>query len=591
MKNYYFLPRREGAVDWQVLQTASAFYEQHLCETAEMIMKSVHQGDQSGATWLFDVLMKWFDQIHLHLGDDYSYFDETDLMSFQIMTKTWDENQKIIDAQKTRFIRERNIGRAFFTVVLRNYWIDVCCIVSYMLAVRGKKGPYERSLPAILLRRILRGTTPYAGGESVLFKQPIRSANDLFLAVLRQYHAEGSYRRGYRARLDGLVERLVQMTKEPMVPGRIYSGWGADDLDSHQDGQLFMLLLFMVQNWNPTSKIERVCRKWIEDEAVEKLRELRDSLKQWGKRLVAPEFSDYQALYEFIHAAGSKLSFKEATEWAVKGIESISSKIETIQSEALDRMPISPIRLAEVSGWASLGFSKERGKFPLPLFSEIDSSEEKLNISSVVLKNIAKGEYTDLPIAQRPSNEQSYFEELVANHVASHVMRDTIEQLSPEEVDGSSPEVYWGQMKNYEYKAAQAKRSPILLVENAVVPDWIFEWSHPYQGEQMSTQPPPDFKVWKDPNQKLDTYICHINNIAIYRTPLLPGGSVLLTLESLKKVVFTKIPGEDFVQAETEPVKSKPAFINLKLSWRYKVETDAFLTLKLKYGHKEGIRQ
>ncbi len=592
MKNYYFLPKMEGTVDWQDLQRVSVFYERHLCDTAEMIMKSVHQGDQSGATWLFDVLMKWFDQIQLHLGDEHYYFIKTELISFQIMTNTWEENQQVIDAQETRFIPKGNANKALFTVALKNYWIDVCCIISYMLATRGTLGPCERSLPAILLRSIVRGTTPYAGGESVLFKQPISTANDLFFSILRQYHAEGAYRRGYRARLDQLVDRLTQITKVPMVPGRIYSGWGLNDLDSYRDGQLFMLLLFMVKNWDPASKVERISRKWIEDEADEKLRELQDSLNQWKERFKTPEFNEYQSLYEFIRVDVSELSFKEASECAVKGIESIMSKIEAIRSKTLDNMPISATRLAEVSGWASnRGFSKEHGEFPLPLFSEIVSSAEDLKIRSVVLKNVSKGEYTDPPMAQRPINEQSYFEELVANHAAGYVMMDTIEQLSPEEVDGSSPEAYWGQMKNYEYRATQVKRNPILLLENAVVPDWIFEWSHPYQGEKITMQLPPEFKVWKDPNQKLDAYICHINSIAVYRAPLLPGASVLLTLESLKKVVFTKLPGKDFVQAEVEPVESKPALINLKLSWRYKVETDTFSALKLKYGHKEKIRQ
>lgn len=580
LKNYRFLLGKNEDLSWQDFKVAGQYLESHLHATARMIIECVHRGDKTGAVWIADVLLKWFPELQLRFDVHSHFFRREKLLSFQVTEQPWEDAEGALDIEENYIQGSR--PKALFSVVLRNYWVDVCCIVAYMLAIRGKNCPCDRSLPACLLRLFVYGEPPKHDSHAVDIERPIASANDLFVAILRQYHSEGGYREGYRARLDNLVERLVSQTKEEMVPGRIYSGWGADDLASLRDGQIILLFLLMTAHWSPITEIERTIQEWIREDDS-KLRDLVADLNQWKDRITQPEFGEYRALFECVKGDRDGPSFDEAKASLNVGIDEVIAKVTLVREDAIRDLQISEVRLDEVGKWASaIGFNKDSGLLPLPIFGKVISTDEKLQSRSLTLKGIEKGEFTEPPMAQRASNEAEWFGETVRDHVAAFALDQVIRRLSPEEKDGSTADIYWEQMKRYGEDADRVKRHAILLIENRTIPNWIFEWTHPFR--ERPEERPPDLEVWRDTKIKLDSYLGHLNKVAVFQAPIPPGASILLTAESLKSVSFTKFPNGNYVIAEALVVKEKPDIIDLKLTWMFDLEIDAYPAMKLVYG-------
>jgi len=541
----------------------------------------VHRGDQVGAERFVDVLLSWFGQLRFRFDTRSYLFRRETLVSFEVVKRPWDDIQSALDVERGGYI-PGEAPKAIFAAALRNYWIDVCCAMAYMLAIRGKHCPCDRSLPARLLKAIVFGGTLSKDNHTERVERPVRNANDFFMAILRQYHSEGAYRKGYRARLDRFLERLAAVTKEAMIPGRVYSGWGGVDLDSVRDGQLVLLSLLVPDHWNPIARIEPTIREWVRQDD-EKLRELQDDLQQWKERLNSADFGQYRGVFECVKVGRGGPSFEQATLSACAGIDEVLTKVATIRMEQLQDLPVSQTRLEEVGRWASaVGFSKDSGAFPLPLFGVVSSSNERFQSRSLVLKGVAKGEYTEPQMGQRAVNEEEFFERLLCDHVVASVLNEVVGRLTPQQQNGSSAEVYWEQVKRYDENARRKNRRSILLVENRTVPEWVYNWTNVYQ--QHDAEIPSDMKAWHDPQLMSDSYLGNLNEVAVYVAPLPPGASVLLTVESLQSVSFSRLENGSFVFVESMPIEGQPTIIDLKLTWCFEVQIDPYTAIKLIYG-------
>ena len=589
LKNDRFPPRREEASNWPELQSSGRYYEKHLYATAAMVIACVNRGDKTAAEWILDILLKWFPELEFRF-DAYNYFFQREkLICFEIVGHSWEDTKGALDVEEGGYF-PGSAPRTLFAVTLRNYWVDVCCIVSYMLAIIGRDCSDDQSLPVRLLRAIVYGEAPRPGGHDVGDLRPVHGTDELFMAILRQYHSEGAYRRGYRARLDRLVEVITEATKQEMVPGRSYSGSGVDDLDSIRDGQLVLLVFFVPEHWNPmTAEVEQTIRKWVRQDDA-KVREIVSDLKQWKARVTDSYFGGYRKLFEYVKTGQAGISFDEATASLSAGIDELITKIEAIRAETIRDLPLSEARLEEVGRWASsLGFSKTSGAFPMALFDAVSASDTLLQSRSLVIKDVAKGEYTKPLMAQRAANEQEWFSEMVRKHVAASVLEEVIKHLEPREEDASSPALYWEQMKRFANDAIRNGRHAVLLIENRTVPDWVYKWTDQYR--ENKGEMPTDLEVRRDPQLKSDSYICSLNDVAVYRAPIPPGASYLLISESFKFVAFTRLANGNFVLAEALAAGGDIiAVIDLKLTWWFATQLNLYPALKLTYGGR-GLRR
>ncbi|HKI99344.1 MAG TPA: hypothetical protein VKB51_12800 [bacterium] len=581
MRDAPFMGRRDFSQTWPVLCNRGRYLETHLRATARMVIRSAFVGDGVGARWIVDVLMKWFSDFYLR-RDAHSYlFRSQEMLSFELSQLEWSEIQSRYHLESGQPAADQ-APRELFAIILRNYRVDVCLVVAYLLVLLGKDCDCERSLAARLLKTILF-TEGRGVDENAADAEPaVRSANDFIAAILRQYHGQGGYRRGYRSRLDSLVQSLVSVTKDPGVPGRVYSRWGADDLSSLRDGQLVLLLILVPSVWNPLQKIERILRGWVGQED-ERLRELGEQLQGWKDRLGSDGFADYESIYNCLKGDSPDPAFGGAVDRVRDGLDQIMRKVDEIRTEAVVAQDVSSVRLAEIGRWTSArAFSKESAAFPVSLFRVVGTSDKELNPRHLVLRELAKGEYTEPPMAQRPGNEEEFFGEMLRDRVAAFILAEVIDRLNPQDRDGRTPEKYWEQIKRYRDDAVREGKQPILLVENGATPEWIFEWTNPWPESPRGI--PPDLEAWRNAERAVDAYLGNLNEVEVYSALLPPGASLLISAESLRAITFSRLEDGNYVRAEALPIEEKPTSINLSLTWWFEIDLDPYPAVRLVYS-------
>ena len=580
LKNECFLRRDGEAGGWSYYRDVAKYYERHLQRSVLTLSECVNRGDKTGAVWMNDVLLKWISELEFHFLSDLHYFRRDKLITFEVLDREWGEARKELDIGEEEF-GFGNVQKSVLWVALRNYWIDACCLLAYLLSIWGRDGESQKSLPTLLLKSMIDGRSLVGGSHGTQPMSPVVNGDELLLSILRQRYVDGGYRQGYRGRLDHLAGRLANVTAETMVPGRVYGAMDIDDSDSFRDGQLALLLSITKRDWEPGEGVESLLREWLRGDEG-KLRSFAEDLKRWKDRLGSEPFGRYENLYESL-SQDANGSFQDALTSLAQTIERVLVSIERMRAEALEQIPVSDARLEEIGGWASqTGFSREHGAFPLPLFNSVRSTAEgEFDRRSFTMQRENKGKYTEPPMAQRAINEQEWFDRTIRNFVGAFLFRDSLQKIELEEVQARSPVTYWEQVAAYAERADRDGRHPLLVLENRTRPRWVYEWLSMFP---ESTERPKDLEVWRDAQARSDAYIGNMNNVAVYlAASLSPGSSVLMSAESFASVSFTEFATGNKVLAEAESIEGETSTIDLRLSWACSMEIDERRGLRLVY--------
>ena len=295
LKNDSFPPKRDEPIAWCKYDEVTELYTGHLDSTLYMLFDSLSLGNKEGAEWLCDSLIKWWNTIRFRFDSTYYYIRDERTLTLGLLCKPWEEARNVIDLSIAGN-DEGNAPKALWAACVHNYWIDLCCVSLYAILQLGKDCTCEKSLPAQLATALGQGKALRAGGAGIGEQWPIRIVEELLIAILRQYYFDSGYHRGYRSRLDKVVEGISSQGKPAMVPGRIYSGWGLDDLGALRDGQLVLLCLFVKEGWSPSARLMEMIQKWG-SENDDGLRAFVEQLKQWKTRLIEADFYAYDTLF------------------------------------------------------------------------------------------------------------------------------------------------------------------------------------------------------------------------------------------------------------------------------------------------------
>lgn len=552
-----------------------------------MFFRCVSRGDEQGAEWILDTMLKWESNQDLRLGRYDYYLRHEKLLNIGYFTKEWDDIKNALDLE-TVGVRAEGAPIAILTACLKNYWIDMCCVSLYILAVWGKDCVCKESMPVTLLTSLLEGHAPKPGGEGISGLKPLSSAGEFLTALLRQYHANGGHSSGYRLRLNKVVEDVEGFDRPWMVPGRIYSGWGIDDLDSVKDGQILLLCILVTTEWNPLHSIDDILQKWVA-ENDEALRGLQGDLKKWIERLDDVEFSEYKKLFLCIKKFAEDSTAFETTVASVKsGVQVIINHIDDIRTQKLEEIQVSEKRLIDVALWASkLGFSSVTGDVPVNLFCNINYSAGRFVDRSLIIKDMNKGEFTEPGMAQRSVNEDSWFAQTIRDRVAATVMSDVLAQIKTISVDASTPELYWQEAKQWASEIRKQSCQPLLLLENSTIPSWVWDWR--MKGYDEKVKRPADLNLRRAKAfEGVDGYLGNLNDIAVFNTPLPHGASYILAKEALEELCFTTFGDQQYVEVTVKEKPDKKGLIDLHLTWAYLLKLHEYPAVRMEYkDHKE----
>jgi len=585
LKNDRIFSWDEKHPDWSDLQRSADYLETHLSHTLVSLFETILRGDRNASEWLADVLTKWYGELQFRFDGVHDYFlRKQGFVTFELISQDWAEAERRVQVESFGVLESSN-HLAVFAACLNNLWVDTCCIAIYVLTVWSKDCKCDQSLPAKIAADLISGRSLRHGGHAVGGYKPYEGINDLLMAILRQYFADGHYRQGYRSRLDKYVEQIAELSKSEMVSGRIYSWSGADDLDSVRDGQLLALLLAVPKDWTPSHEIIEMLREWS-NTANEKVREFTRMLDAWKTRLNDDSFSEVMEGYECMRSkvtSGARTEFMEARANLGHAIDQLIALVTQVRDKALEEAPTSERRLLEIGRWASdEGFALETASFPLPLFGEIMYLAESLPARSLVIKGMRKGEFTDPPMADSAANESEWFAHTMRDHVAASVLDLALAELKPERVSADTPEAYWACIRRFANDVSQTGLHPILLLENPTIPGWVWEWAHPpYDGSKGET--PSDLVVTRNDRATDKGYEWNFNDMPVFNAPLPTGASILAVRESFEHIEFSRLPDGSFVKVTTRVIPDHADLLDLVLSWQVRVGVRQFPAVRLSY--------
>ena len=295
LKNDRFLPTDNEALNWEQYREVGELYTGHLNSTLFMLFDSLILGNRGGAEWLCDSLIKWWNTIRYRFDEPRYYIRDESKPTLELTEKPWGTVRNMTDLSMPG-VTEDTAQKALWTACIHNYWIDLCCVSLYAMIQLGKTCERESSLPAQLAGNLSKGKALRPGGETVGSHWPIQTLEELMIAIIRQYCLDGGYRRGYRARLDSVVEGIFSQGEPAMVPGRVYSGSGEEDLDALCDGQLVLMCLLIKEDWTPSERFMEKVQKWVVYGAYGP-RNFVTHLERWRARLNDARFREYGQLF------------------------------------------------------------------------------------------------------------------------------------------------------------------------------------------------------------------------------------------------------------------------------------------------------
>jgi hypothetical protein len=575
--------RSSAQVDWDSASDLARLNARHIDETARMLLAAVHRGDQAAAEWLADVLSKWWG-IFDYEREPYQLYDKTAFVTLDHLQLDW-TNFKVTfgladpEVQTTPEL-ESVLQHGIYLASLKNYWTDIRLLVIELMmdwVIQSSDAPLENSLAIEIIAGLLAGKQWRGGGEGA---DPLNelSATNYLTAKIRQFAASGDMRGGYVGRLDRFVENVKSMSRPNMVSSRIYSFVGADDVESLQSAQLAFLAVLSVANWDVSRILQRQIDLWLEEKYAS-IEIVRNRLQAWLQRLdEEPELArELVALLSQRIRPG--LDVLTAWNFVKAGLRSVQQAIEAKREGLLAAQPIDMARLQEIAHFASsTGFSGATGEFPMQFLS-ISTADGPQQDFTITLQKIRKGELTSIEMDQRASNESDFFAEVLARQVAISVLSDVIQRCNVREVVAADAAAYWQALKIEAAKVSARGGKPILLLDNATLPDWVWDWQHSDYGADYKR--PDDLRV-----QRLDGrgqgYACDFNEIEVFVAPIPLGQSLLLSKDAFRSVTFTNYGDDRLVRVDVSELEEKKNLVDLKLTFSRRVEvgdTDAIRIL------------
>lgn len=580
--------RNGHALDWATLPALARLNVKHIEETARMLLAAVLRGDQAAAEWLADVLSKWWGTLAFD-HEPYQLYDKTTFITIDDLGLAWPAfctkfGLEADDPESQERLRP-TLQQGAFQAALRNYWTDVRLLTIELMLDWVRAVPVasaSSSLAFEIVAGLLTGKQWKGGGQAVDSLSNL-SPPEYLVAKVRQFAASGEWRGGYVGRLDGFVERVKDMSRPNMVSSRVYSFGGADDVESLQESQLELFAVLATGAWSLPRSLQRQLDVWFDArfDQYSSIDILRDRLRSWLNRLDTQPGLSVEHIDVMKARVKPGVPAQTAIDQVKAGLLAAQQALEDRREETLAAQPIDPNRLLEIGRYASTAaFSKEKGRFPVHLFS-IASTAENLEDFTLTFTQVRRGELTQLQMDQRAVNEAEYFADAMAQQVAIVVLSDVLRRSDIKEIAVRDGEAYWKALQAESRLIVAKGGTPILLLDNATRPDWVWGWQH--ADFDATHKRPDDLQVRRREGQRAG-YQCDFNDIEVYLAPLPIGQSLLLSSEVFRALMFTDYGDGRFVRAEVVELEGVKNLVDLKLTFSRRVEVGGLRVVRLAYA-------
>jgi hypothetical protein len=533
---------------WTQSKNVAALYVSHLEKTARLLISAIRHNEFDAAEWAADMLVHWYGSsfpgrepsqygwrqdllVHPLLG-----VDTSGAIWMQIL------NGKELD--RTDAVR----------IALRNAWFDIRIATAAYLLSR-KQNEFSKRVKKVAIA-LIGGKRLRPSGDNSKIRHRVANGGSLLQAYLRQRWFWLSEAGGYAKWIDHVVESYGSFEKERHVTGRVYTGWGSQDVRSLRESYMAIAIGYSSGEWAITSHFLEAL---LDPSVSHHMREqCVAELRAWATP------SD-----KVVKTAEEVFGDEYTSDFLLNYITSVSRLADTIEEKNIQEVVNAPIDEDLLTGIgksiSDVAFSQDQSCVPLSLFSNIQYVDQ---LDDVYLHSLEITGYQRAQFARGvktvSAGEETHW---LAEYVASDI----------------TTTLFWRFYKEYKFVedcfddiGSLLDRALVdantLLVDGGepiflVGPRSIQEMLDSVFYDAREMEGGFRYSVRKDDGYP-ESYICHLDNLEVHQTPFNDDPNcVLLTKDCFESINFKIVEEGQYVEATFVVDGQDPARGSLVLSY------------------------
>jgi hypothetical protein len=417
---------------WQALAGRALIYAKHIENSADLFLKAVSRGDETGAAWLLDNLLKWWGnrKRELEYGDIERDF-RVRHVTITLADKDWAAAQDFLwDGSEPITIK---FAKTALSIAIRRHWESMRLYVVLLLIQNAGANPTTDNRELRHAAALIRGIAHHAGGS--VHAQPLDSIDAMLRCIIDNvFGIETAL-----DRIDGFADNLRWHNETPVVSGWIYSWSGTPrNLESMTRAQTILLASLAEARGNSISRSKKLIERWWKD--IDKLESVARYCTDLRRDVLSCDFADAQgavaSLQGLLEKSHRVRSGRLAAAVALKRLSEVARKERriTLKALAIDQTKVRNF----VHRVAARAF--DASKLPPPIGVLNFLPMQSLNCMSLsfsddkkhYLENIGAGTYSDLAEHVGDSTREHLlacsFRKLVADHTLTPVNSPALRQ-------------------------------------------------------------------------------------------------------------------------------------------------------------------
>ncbi|QEY16180.1 hypothetical protein D0C16_09440 [Cellvibrio sp. KY-GH-1] len=500
----------------------------HLAMTALTSIAALRFDNVEAAVWGVDMLNNWYG----NLNED-GYFDE-EYSWRSILINPMLPLKNIEGSEWEKILKNCAFNSvSAFGMALKNASLDVRVLTACYILLKPQTDNHLELVRFV--KALLSGELMHKTGTVNPWGDEIADAGSLMGAYFRHRDYISSEGRPYGNWLVSILDSFRRINEERKVPGRIYSGWGADSPRSMHRAYVEIGLFFSAGKWMLPNTWQEIITSGVFDHASREI--MIHDLRDWVS--TARESRNY-ILFNNDDIELRISNFCES-------INNIINDLESIQAEAIKVAKIDDNKLLKIGLASSAVFnSLNATAFPLSLFYKInrvdmvsDCIPYQFNISNFEKKSLAS-EFSSNVI-----NEGESFANLMKQQVKNRIYSKLIGYPISDYQRIFSLE----DLSAVVVSLASSFPCPILFICSRSLKNAIRMTLHDVKvAEALKMSRFDGFAA---------EYLCHIGLCEVYETPADYDYCLLTSRELFDVIDFYQIDQDRFVDVSfTESVES-----------------------------------
>jgi hypothetical protein len=525
-----------------------------LSQLCRMILGAVGRGDRAAATWLLESFTKWFGSQYFldrHMVNDNGHHK---FMTFADFQRPWSAIRSEIGVADGA--NEFSVADVMLTKLLHRYWTDLRLVMALILLDWVAPEQANDSFALELAAALIAGRNPKTGhGEIDGFTNPE-------LILMRLQRIEGT--REYSAILDSLISEGSDLRRPAMMSGRIYSRWGADDLESLCRAQGHLLVALTTGQVARTPQLTGLIGHLRTDlqglaHAARTANEIAESID------VSERDATDSVSAALRQALGHGNDLLDSRVWTKELLKQFADAANMAEQSAIESAPLSGTALKTIAhNVSAFVLSAANQEFPFTISESCEPVGTDFSVGRLNFNGVRKAPLTEPPLEHFSEHDHEHYGSYLTTAIGAQLVWAYINRNGCTPLPASSGDAFVEGLSTAAQSIRSAGKTPLIILSSQAPP-----WAATHYGPSDSETWPSSLENRHSNAGDVASLLCYWNGIEAHRVSLTGDGCYVVPKEDFHRLSYTASASGDCVSLGTS--------------------TDTAITVKLEFTWSFGI--